>query len=100
MFDDEMIGLDCATCVAANTTACGECVVTHVLANDAGPIELVVVAGSDEVATPGAAADADPVDRAIGLFAKAGLVDDRPCFVDPAAFDEAVTGRHPAAVAR
>ncbi len=42
MFDDDALRIDCDTCVATGTTACNDCVVGHVLANEDGPIGLVV----------------------------------------------------------
>jgi hypothetical protein len=68
--------LDCHTCVAANTTACEGCVVQHLLANDAGPIEFVPTSRS-RAARSEASVTADVV----GLFAKAGLLDGDPNFV-------------------
>lgn len=77
----DAIAIDCGTCVAANTTACNECVVMHLLANDAGPIELVVADGGDPE-TPG-----DPVERIVGLLVAVGLCDDPPVEVSDAEFD-------------
>lgn len=70
--------IDCRTCPAANTTACNECVLTHVVANDSGPIDLVVV---PEPTGPA------PVERAVDLFVAAGLCGDSPAFVSPDDFD-------------
>jgi hypothetical protein len=70
--------IECATCVAADTSACGECVVTHLLANDAGPIEYV----------PTPVALVSPTDRAVELFVRAGLVDDPVVFVAPEEFEQ------------
>jgi len=83
MFSSDDLTLDCHTCVAANTTACGECVVNHLLANDAGPIEFVP--------TPRPAAPDAPSEtrRVVELFAKAGLLDERPHFVSYADFESA-----------
>src|SRR6056297_180792 len=80
--------VDCHTCVAANTTACGDCIVSHVLANDAGPIEFVTV----DAPTAAAAGDTavvrdDPVDHAVALLANAGLVGDSPEWVDRSEFE-------------
>lgn len=78
MFDSDVMHLDCQTCLAANTTACEACVVTHLLANDDGPIELVV------------APDVPfSVDRAVALLTKAGLLDDPPEFVSVDDFESA-----------
>jgi hypothetical protein len=71
------LSIECDTCVATGTTACADCIVTHLLANDDGPIDLVTV----PIAAPVTAAD-----RAIGLFRRAGLLDDPVEFVDPAVF--------------
>ena len=69
--------IECGTCVASGTTACTGCVVSHLLANDDGPIGLVTVAVS---------APATPEQRAIELFQRAGLLDDPVRFVDRAVF--------------
>ena len=68
------ISIECGTCVAIGTTACADCIVTHLLANDDGPIDFVTVA------PPATAAD-----RAIALFVQAGMLDDPVRFVT---FDE------------
>lgn len=78
MFRRDDLTLDCNTCLAANTTACNDCVVTHLLANDSGPIDLEPV--------PIALAP-DPVDAALDLFRRAGLVGDRPDFVSRSEFE-------------
>lgn len=83
MSDTDDLILDCRTCVAANTTACNECVVNHLLANDAGPIEFVptlraVMARSQ--ATHG-------VDRAVAMFVAAGLCADEPEWIERADFE-------------
>ena len=75
------ISIECGTCVATGTTACADCVVTHLLANDDGPIDLVTV----PIASPQTAAD-----HAIGLFRRAGLIDDPVEFVDLAEFERGV----------
>lgn len=76
--DDFDTTIECGTCVAAGTTACADCIVTHLLANDDGPIDLVTV----PVAAP-----RSPTDRAIALFRSAGLVDDPIDFVSVADFE-------------
>ena len=81
MTNDIDLALDCATCVAANTTACEGCVVQHLLANDAGPIEFVP--------TLQRAVGADDTARVVGLFAAAGLLDEEPQVVDYAEFESA-----------
>ncbi len=78
------LSIECGTCVATGTTACADCVVTHLLANDDGPIDLVTV----PVAAPITA-----VDRAVGLFRRAGLLDDPVEFVDLADFERAAVAR-------
>ncbi len=72
------ISIECGTCVATGTTACADCIVTHLLANDDGPIDLEVV----PVASP-----LSSTDRAIALFRSAGLVDDPVEFVTVAEFE-------------
>jgi len=72
------ISIECGTCVAIGTTACADCIVTHLLANDDGPIDLVTV----PVAAPISATD-----RAIALFRVAGLVDDPVEFVSVGEFE-------------
>jgi hypothetical protein len=69
--------LDCRTCVAANTTACEDCIVQHLLANDAGPIEFVPSA----VPEP-----ADGTEWALAMFVRAGMVDPESPFVSMAEF--------------
>lgn len=76
--------IECATCPAVGTTACSDCIVTHLLANDDGPIELRVV---DRVA--------DPDDAAIELLQRAGMLDEEPVYVSIDEF-EASARRHPA----
>jgi hypothetical protein len=73
------ISIECGTCVATGTTACADCIVTHLLANDDGPIDLQVV----PVAAPQSITD-----RAIALFRSAGLVDDPVEFVSVADFEQ------------
>ncbi len=75
------ISIECGTCVATGTTACADCIVTHLLANDDGPIDLVTV----PVAAPLSA-----IDRAIALFRHAGLVDDEIEFVSLTEFERGV----------
>ncbi len=76
--NDSDLFIDCATCVAAGTTACGDCMVAHLLANDDGPIDYVVAP---------VVSITSPVERAVELFAAAGLLDDPPCFVTPDDFE-------------
>ena len=81
MFETDGVHIDCHTCVAANTTACNDCLVTHLLANDAGPIDLVLA---------GRPARPTPVELVIERFTRAGLLDDPPVFVAP---DDFAAGR-------
>ena len=78
MDDEAGFSVECGTCVATGTTACADCVVAHLLANDDGPIEYVPVM----VGRPHSAAD-----RAIELLARAGLLDDPVQFVTVADFE-------------
>jgi hypothetical protein len=71
--------IECGTCVATGTTACADCVVSHLLANDDGPIEFVTVA-------PPVTA----TDRAIALFARAGMLDDPVRFVELEEFERGI----------
>ena len=75
------ISIECGTCVATGTTACADCIVTHLLANDDGPIDLVTV----PIAAPITA-----IDRAVALFQRAGLLDDPIEFVTVAEFERAM----------
>lgn len=74
MLDDDL-HIDCETCAGAGSSACNDCVLNHLLANDGGPIDLVVVRSHR-----------DPSERAIELFVSAGLLDDPPVFVGAAEF--------------
>ena len=79
--DTQAIAIECGTCVATGTTACTDCVVTHLLANDDGPIDFVSVAiGRAPSAT----------ERAISLFERAGLLDDPIQFVSIAEFEHGI----------
>jgi hypothetical protein len=73
--------IECGTCVATGTTACADCIVTHLLANDDGPIDLEIV----PVAAP-----VSVTDRVVGLFQRAGLLDDPVEFVSVAEFERGV----------
>jgi hypothetical protein len=77
MFNTDDLNVDCNTCVAANTTACTECVVGHLLANDAGPINFVPVP---------LFAEPSHAERAVALLAAAGLVADDPEWVSASDF--------------
>jgi hypothetical protein len=78
----DALRIDCNICLATGTTACGDCVVGHVLANDGGPIELVVASRPE-----------GDTERVVRLMARAGLLDDPPVFVSPEEF--AATPPHP-----
>jgi len=83
MNDLEIATIECATCPATGTTACGDCIVTHVLAIDAGPIEYAPTSLRPDRSDEGEAT----LRRAVELFVAAGLVDDPPRYVDPAEFE-------------
>lgn len=97
MFTDEAT-IECATCPATGTTACGDCVVTHLLANDAGPIAYTPIDNATidhatiDHTTIGDGAELSDLDRAIELFAAAGLLDDPPTLVEPAEFERVDLG--------
>jgi hypothetical protein len=80
--DVPALAIECGTCVATGTTACTDCVVSHLIANDDGPIEYVTVA----LVRPRSAAER-AVERALEMFRAAGLVDDPVELVDPAEFE-------------
>jgi hypothetical protein len=82
--DGPTFSIECDTCVATGTTACSECIVTHLLANDDGPIDLVTV----PVAAP-----VSSTDRAVALFQRAGLLDDPVEFVSLAEFEHGHVAR-------
>ena len=62
--------IDCKTCIGAGTTACNDCFVTHLLANDDGPIDYVPVVLAEVPRVP------DPQEVAVALFVRAGLLDE------------------------
>lgn len=74
------LSIECGTCVATGTTACADCIVTHLLANDDGPIDLVTA----PVAPP-----MSSLDRAVALFEQAGLLDHPAVFVSLDDFERA-----------
>jgi hypothetical protein len=76
--DRARLSIECGTCVATGTTACADCVVTHLLANDDGPIDLVTVPPASPVSA---------VERAVALFQRVGLLDTPVQFVTLADFD-------------
>ena len=71
--------------VRALRISSGDCIVTHLLANDDGPIDYVVAP---------VIAIASPAERAVELLAAAGLLDDPPVFVPYEEFE----GAEPAGV--
>lgn len=95
----DSLTIECNTCPATGTTACSDCVVTHLLANDDGPIDLapakasadglVSAADGSMVRDGGGDEEDDSFARAVELFATAGLVDDPPVLVDPDLFEAA-----------
>lgn len=75
MTNREDFSIDCKTCIGVGTTACNDCLVTHLLANDDGPIDYVPVTLTEVPRVP------DAHESAISLFVRAGLVDDPIEFV-------------------
>jgi hypothetical protein len=87
--DTDSFSIECATCVATGTTACTDCVVAHLLANDDGPVDFVPVAMG---ASRSSGDDAGSVvDRAIALFERAGLLDHPVQFIPLAEFERSVS---------
>ncbi len=94
MFQPNGSSIECGTCVAANTSACSDCIVNYVLANDAGPVEFVPV-------HIGAHDDHDArVDATVRLFVSAGLVDDPVVFLSSREFESGivVSPNHPSRI--
>jgi hypothetical protein len=84
------VTIECATCPATGTTACGDCVIAHLLANDAGPIDFTTTAPVPLGTRPGSSGVAPTaVERAVDLLAAAGLLDDPPVLVPPIEFERA-----------
>ena len=82
MFQPNGSTIECDTCVAATTSACGECIVSYILANDAGPIEYVPAPEPVEIRpVPGS------IEAAVDLFVRAGLVDEPVVFLSVAEFE-------------
>jgi len=73
--------LDCKTCIGAGTTACNDCIVTHLLANDDGPIDYVPVKLAPVRQVRGSQK------TAISLFQRAGLIDEPVPFVPVEEFE-------------
>lgn len=87
MFENDELSIDCNTCIGAGTTACSDCVMTHLLANDDGPIEIVPVRLIEVPPAPTAQ------EMALDMFVRAGLVDAAAPFVS--ADELAAFARHP-----
>ncbi|MDA3031418.1 MAG: hypothetical protein O3B90_03720 [Actinomycetota bacterium] len=75
MFESDDFSIDCRTCIGAGTTACTDCIVTHLFANDDGPIDYVPVQLTVVPAIP------DPEDVAIRMLQRVGLIGVMPEFV-------------------
>ncbi|MEJ6720922.1 hypothetical protein [uncultured Ilumatobacter sp.] len=75
MFESDDFSIDCKTCIGVGTTACTDCIVTHLFANDDGPIDYVPVQLTVVPAIP------DPKDVAIEMLQRAGLIGATPEFV-------------------
>ena len=82
MFQPNGSTIECDTCVAANTSACGECIVSYILANDAGPIEYVPAPEPVEIRPI-----RGTVEAVLEMFVQAGLVADPVEFVPLAEFE-------------
>ena len=67
MTESDDFSIDCTTCIGTGTTACNDCFVTHLLANDDGPINYVPVSLT---VVP------DPHEVAVSLLVRAGLVEE------------------------
>ncbi len=91
MFQPNGSTIECDTCVAANTSACGECIVSFILANDAGPIEYVPAPEPVEIRPV-----VGSVEAAVDLFVRAGLIDEPVEFVSLTEFESGVV-REPVA---
>lgn len=75
MFESDDFSIDCNTCIGAGTTACTDCIVTHLFANDDGPIDYVPVQLTVVPSIP------DPEDVAIEMLQRVGLIGVMPEFV-------------------
>ena len=67
MIETDYFSIECGTCLASGTTACSDCVVTHFLANDDGPIDFLTVVLDSPLSRE---------ERAVALFERADLLDD------------------------
>lgn len=86
MTSDER-SIECQTCIGFGTTACSDCIVNHVIANDDGPIDFVVVPFGRLGDESPAATDDEPDDPVVSLFARAGLLDEQVQLVGRDEFD-------------
>ena len=75
MNNGDEFSIDCNTCIGHGTTACSDCLVSHLLANDDGPIDFVTTSVKFLEPIP------TPDEVALALLVKAGLVNDPPVFV-------------------
>ena len=83
MFDSDDLTIDCGTCIGSGTTACSDCIVTHLLANDDGPIDYVPVELREVPRLP------TPDEVAIEMLLRAGLLGAEPQYVSIADFESA-----------
>ena len=97
MFQPNGSTIECDTCVASNTSACGECIVSYILANDAGPIEYVptpepvrlrstLPSVQPSSGTAPAVRDGS-IEAAVDLFVRAGLLDEPVVYLSIAEFE-------------
>ncbi len=101
MFQPNGSSIECSTCVAANTSACSDCIVSYVLANDAGPVEFVPVEFLPVEFLPvHIEAHDERVDATVRLFIRSGLVDDPVVFLTSREFESGVviSPHHPSRV--
>jgi hypothetical protein len=89
--------VDCDTCPAAATSACVDCLVTHVLANGDDPVAVVPVRSAAHPSRrrhrrPHPSRDGSGVDEVVGWFVAAGLVADPPRFVSAQEFADHAAG--------
>ncbi len=85
MTEHDDFSIDCKTCIGAGTTACNDCFVTHLLANDDGPIDYVPVVLAHSLKEVPRVPDSHEI--AVSLFVRAGLVDEPVQFVPVVEFE-------------
>jgi hypothetical protein len=85
MFDSDELCIECATCIGCGTTACSDCVVAHLLANDDGPINFMPIRLSEVPRIP------TPDEMAIEMFTRSGLLGASPQFVPIDEFESYAT---------